>query len=450
MPTTETRRAPGPRGHWLMGCAHAFRADAVNFLTAVARDHGPVARFRLAHLTMHLVSSPEGARAVLQDRPHVYRRQSPGYRALRLSLGEGLLTADGPGWLRQRRLVQPAFAAERLEMLAPITLEATRRMLARWRSLEGPVDVAAELSVLTLEILGRALFGMDLSADAPAVSGALVPLLRFTIRRARSLVTPPLWVPLPSHREFHRELAQLDQVVYRMIRERRAGDRSGGDLLSTLIRATDEHTGEGMSDRQLRDEVLTLLLAGHETTANLLSWTMMLLMKHPEVEARLVAEVREVCGSEPPTFEKLPELRLMQRVLSEALRLYPPAWSMDREAIGDDTIGGHRIPAGSVVFFPPYFVHRHRDFWPDAESFDPERFNEETAGKRHKYAFVPFGGGNRLCVGRDLAMSSAGLSLAMLLPRVKLALEPGHPVAMHPAITLRPKHGLKVRATRRA
>jgi cytochrome P450 len=210
-------------------------------------------------------------------------------------------------------------------------------------------------------------------------------------------------------------------------------------VLDILLEAQAEPDSK-LDDRQIRDEVMTLMLAGHETTANLLSWTLLNLMRHPDVEALVVGEIR-AAGAEGP---------LLQRVLQESLRMYPPAWAMDREVIADDEIGGYRIPAGSVVFFPPYFVHRHRDFWPDPERFDPERFNEEVAGKRHRHAFVPFGAGPRLCVGRDLAMTSAGVALATILPRVRLELVPGHPVALHPAITLRPKHGLRVIASARA
>lgn len=435
---------PGPRGFEAFRTVKAIGVDPFGTLAAGIARWGDVVRYP-GPITFYFLHHPDHVRQIL-DTNHTNYRRSPFYARMKPLLGEGLITSDGELWKRQRRLIQKGFTRPLLQSYGTAITSEAARMVERLeeRARQGePFDVCRDNVHLSLAIAGRVMFHADLASTAQVIETALPPALDEIDARFNELFVTPAWIPTPRNRRFAANVAQLDALVLGLIADRKRTGERHDDILSILLDAQKEAPAE-LSDRQIRDEVMTLMLAGHETTANLLSWTMKLLAEHPAVHDALAAEVAQVCGDAMPTFDRLPELKLLQRVLCESLRLYPPAWAMDREVIQDDTIGGHTIPAKSVVFFPPFFVHRHRDFWPDAEKFDPERFNGPLP---HKFAFIPFGGGNRLCVGRELAMASAGLSLAMLVPRVKLALEPGHPVELHAAITLRPRYGLRVRAS---
>lgn len=294
---------------------------------------------------------------------------------------------------------------------------------------------------LTLRIVGQALFSIDLSDEADTVGqgfSAVRKLLQSYVFRP----FPPLSVPTPRNRRLNAAIRSLDGVVQGIIDERRQHNADSGDLLSMLLLARDEETGEGMNDRQLRDEVMTLLLAGHETTANALTWMWYLLSQHPDVEARLHTELDKVLGGNIPTVDHLPDLKYTRMVIEEALRLYPPVFGFGRKATGEDELGGYYVPANTLIWLSPYVTHRHPDFWQQPEVFDPERFSPESAANRPHYAYFPFGGGPRLCIGSNLAMMEAQLITATIAQRYLLRLVPDHPVEPEVSLTLRPKYGL--------
>ena len=321
-------------------------------------------------------------------------------------------------------------------------------MLARWEpiSLQGrSLDVATEMMRLTLSVVTRTLFSAGLSSDeTQVVSQALPFLLRETDRRIASLTSLRESLPLPVNRKYAHELERLDRIVYRLIEQRRRSPQEESDLLGMLMSAVDEGSVSGMDDQQLRDEVMTLFLAGHETTANNLAWTFYLLSSNPAVRQALEAELEKVLAARPPALEDVSRLVYTRQVLDESLRLYPPAWAFGRQPIQDDQIGGYHIPAGTQVIISPYVVHRHPEFWENPEGFDPERFNPEVAQGRPHYSFIPFGGGPRLCIGRDFALMESTMALARISQRYRLDLVPGFEVQPETAITLRPKTGLRM------
>lgn len=442
---------PGPRGEPLLGSLRALRRNPLTFFPAQVREYGDVVRLRVGPIHVTLVAHPDHVRHVLQDNARNYNKQTRGFAVVRELLGQGLLTSEGDFWLRQRRLAQPAFHRQRLAGFASTMVKATEDLVT---ALEGriasgqPFDVAEDLTHLTLRIAGLTLFGTDLGGESRAVGDALGRVQTFANERLTQLIPLPRALPFPSHRRFEKDAATLDRVV-RSIIERR--HREGGehhDLLQMLMDARDEDTGERMSDTQLRDEVLTLLLAGHETTASTLAWTVMLLSQHPEVRQQLEAELAQVLAGRAPTVEDLPRLALTRRVVDESLRLYPPAWIFSRAAIQDDVVGGYRIPKGGYVLIVPWVLHRHPKLWRNPEVFDPDRFLPEHERERPRFTFFPFGGGPRQCIGNQFALMELVLVLATLLQRVRLDLAPGHPLAPAPAITLRPRPGVWVTASR--
>jgi len=330
--------------------------------------------------------------------------------------------------------------------------EATTTMLERWRP-QATIDIASEMMRLTYTIVGRTLFSTDVAADAEEVEHAMEVLLAQTYRRLERLVDLPEALPIPGNRRFRAALATVDRIVYRILSARRqAGDGSGdgsepADLLDILLRERDEESGQGMEDGQIRNEVLTLLLAGHETTANALTWTFYLLARHPEAMERVRAEAAAVLGDRPPVSEDLAALPCTERVIRESMRLYPPIWAMERRAALEDELGGYPIPAGSTVVVSPWVTHRHPAFWSEPERFDPERFTEERAAGRPTLAYLPFGAGPRFCIGGHFAMTEALVITAMVIRSWRLRLVEGHPVVPEPGITLRARHGVALTLT---
>jgi cytochrome P450 len=471
---TAIDRVPGPRGLDAFLTVKRIGTHPFETLAADIRKYGDVVRYPMGLVVVYFIHHPDHVRQVLETNHTNYKR-SRFYARMKPLLGEGLITSDGDLWRRQRRLIQKGFSRKLLQSFSRTVIAATRDMLDAWapRAADGEAfDVCRPITGLSLAIAGQVMFHADVARDARIVEEALPVALDEIDARFNEIVTVPDWIPTPRNLRFRRCLRRLDEMVARIVQERRTAEARHGDILDILMGRGEPDTGpeagpEGprapsgrrpeasdqppavMDDRQIRDEVMTLLLAGHETTANLLAWTLYLLGRHPDAQQAAAEDVARAWGDSGPSYDGLGQLRFVPKVLQESLRLYPPAWSMDREAIGEDVIGGYRIPAGSVVFLPPFFVHRHRDFWPDPERFDPGRFDEEAVAARHRYAFVPFGGGPRLCVGRDLAMMTAGIALGMILSRYRVSLDEGHPVEMHPAITLRPRHGVRVKLAER-
>jgi cytochrome P450 len=424
----------------------ALRGDRLGFLVRTARTYGGVVRFRVRGHLVFLVSDPAGVKHVLQDNADNYGRKTRAVQELRKTLGNGLLTTTGPAWWRNRRLAQPSFHKQRLAGFAAVMSSSSADFAERLGQLGArgaPFDIVPELSRLTLRILGRCLFERDLTDEADAVGGALQVVLHHTIGRLSALLPVPGVVPTPKNLRFRAALRALDRVVLSLIAERRREGADRGDLLSMLLAARDEETGEGLDDRQLRDEVMTLLLAGHETTAMALSWTFYLLSLHPGARRTLEGELdATLAGAAAAGSAELPRLRTTRMVLDEALRLYPPAWVVTRSADGDDEIGGFAVPAGSRVLVSPYVTQHDPALWEDPEGFDPERFAPEAQEGRPRYAYFPFGGGPHLCIGAGFAIMEATIVLATVARRVRLDLEPGRPVGVDALVTLRPTPGI--------
>jgi cytochrome P450 len=435
---------PGPRYLTPYGFSAAFRPDPLAYTLGLARRFGDVVRIRVGPFRSYMVFHPDDVKHVLQDNHQNYVKGLIIDRT-KVLIGDGLFTSEGSFWRRQRRLAQPAFHRQRSAGFATAMTDATAAMLARWDAHAGsgvPFDVAAEMNRLTLRVVGQTLFSMDLDGAAADVGRALQVALAYVDRRALLVAPSPLIVPTPQNLRFRRARRVLDRVVYDIIETRRRDGSQTSDLLSMLLQARDEETGEGMSDRQLRDEVMTFLLAGHETTAAALAWTWYLLARHPAVEARLRAEVDTVVGDRTPTVEDLPALSYTRMVVEETMRLYPPVWGIGRQTIGEDTLGGYRVPAKVVVSISPYVTHRHPACWDDPERFDPERFTPERAAGRSRFAYLPFSGGPRLCIGSEFALMEAQLVIAMVVQRYRLALVPGRVVEPEVRLTLRPRGGL--------
>jgi cytochrome P450 len=441
---SSTSHPPGPKGRPLVGVLPEFRRNPPQFLLKAARDYGGVVRLPMASQRVYLVSDPESIKDTLVTHQTNFKKSRMLERA-RALLGDGLLTSEGEHHRRQRRLVQPAFHRDRLTGYSTTMVEIAARCRDRWEP-GASLDLSKEMAALTLEIVARTLFSADVTSETDEIRAALAQTLGLF---DRVLMPFSEWVEklrLPAFRRFERARDRLDQTIYRMIAEHRTGGRDVGDLLSMLLLAQDEETGGGMTDKQVRDEALTLFLAGHETTANALTWTWYLLSQNPAEESRLHAEIEEVLGGRLPALEDLPKLRYTEMVFAEALRLYPPAWGIGRRAIEDYRIGDYHIPARSIVLMSPYVVHRDPRWFPEPERFDPCRWLPENADARPKFSYFPFGGGARVCIGERFARMEGVLLLATIAQRWRFRLAPGHRVETRAVITLRPKYGMQMTA----
>ena len=437
------RIAPGPRGHWLLGNIREFRRDVLGLMMESTRRFGDVVRFRLGPQVIHLLDHPDYVEHVLQKNQRNFDKQTRSAAFIRLVTGESLLTGNGEFWQRQRRLLQPAFHHHNIARFSDQMTSATAVMLEHWRQRtahDEPLDVASEMMRLTYTIVGRTLFSANVGPDAETIERAMQVILPHTFGRLGRVLNWPDWLPTPRNRRFRRALRDTDHVVYRLIEQHRLAQNSAQpdrDLLAMLLRVRDEETGAGLNDEQLRNETVTFLLAGHETTANALTWTFYLLSQHPEAERQIREEVSTVLGGRVPTLDDLPRLAFTRMVIQEAMRLYPPIWIIERRVIASDTVGGFHLPSGSSVVIAPYALHRHPAFWERPEEFDPARFARCTPE-----AYFPFGAGPRLCIGSEFAMLEAQLLTAMVVQSFRLRLVPGHRMEPLPGITLRARHGL--------
>jgi cytochrome P450 len=442
--------APGPKTLWPGGHLFYFRRDPLKFFTRMAREYGDVVQFRAGPQRIFLLNHPDYVRDILVTHHERFHKGRALQRAKRL-LGEGLLTSEGDFHRRQRRLAQPAFHRQRVNSYARVMTEFAAQTSARWRDGQ-TLDIAEEMMRLTLSIVGKALFDADVESDADEVGAALTEVMNLFDYLMLPFSELLEKLPLPPQRRFERARARLDAVIYRIIEERRRSGEDRGDLLSTLLFAVDEEGGGGrMSDEQLRDEVMTLFLAGHETTANALTWAWYLLAQNPEAESELHAELDRVLeGGRPPAVEDLQALRYTEMIVAETMRLYPPAWAIGRLALAEHEAGGYQIPRGSLVLVSQYVMHRDPRFFPDPERFDPARFAPAAKDARPQFAYFPFGGGVRRCIGEGFAWTEAVLLLAALARRWTPRLAPGHAVEAKPRITLRPgKGGVRMTLTRR-
>jgi cytochrome P450 len=435
------RVPPRLKGEFLLGNLREFRRDRLALFTRCARDHGPAVAVRLGHIPAVVLSHPDAIEQVLVTQSRNFIKHFL-LRLNRLLLGKGLLTSEGDFWLRQRRLIQPAFVRPSVLQYADVMVACAERLLGGFCD-GATCDLHTEMTRLTLDIAARTLFGADVAGDAPEVGEALTVALARYEKRIGGIYPTPVWLPTPGNRRLLRAVRRLDDIIFRFIRERRASGSDRNDVLSLLLHARDED-GSRMTDQQLRDEAMTLFLAGHETTALALTWTGYLLALHPEVHDRLLAELREVLGDRVPAAADLRRLRFTEHVVTESMRLYPPVYAFGREALADCEVMGYRIPARTTVFMSQWAMHRDPRWFHEPEKFVPERWADGLAQRLPKFAYFPFGGGPRLCVGNIFAMVEAVLVLATLARRFRFALVPGQQIVPWPSMTLRPRYGLQV------
>ena len=428
---------PVVKGYPVVGLLPGFWREPFATLVGAVREVGDIAWLDLPGQKWILVSHPDHVEHVLKTNVSNYIK---GYDKARVLQGNGLVLNEGSSWLRQRRLMQPAFHRRYLEHFAATMVEETEKVLRDWEepaSAGRAIDVAKEMKLLTQRIIVKTMFGSEVGAEGERISWAFDVAMRGIELR----IQLPLWtsrLPLPVNRRFEQALAILDGAVYRMIRARRREEAGREDLLSMLLSARDEETGEAMTQRQVRDEVMGIYLAGHETTALTLTWLWYLLSTSPDATRKVRAEALEVTGDRSPEVGDLPNLTYTRMVVDETLRLYPPAWILARKAIDEDEIHGYRIPAGSGLLVCPYVTHRRTDLWENPEGFDPERFAPGTSGGRPRYTYFPFGGGPRQCIGNNFALMEATLVVATIARRYRLDLMPGQEIEPKASGTLKP------------
>ena len=423
--------------------------DPLKLFTRLAGTYGDVVHFRLGGERLFLINHPQHIRDVLVTNQRNFTK-SRGLERAKKFLGEGLLTSEGAAHLRQRRLLQPAFHRERIAAYANVMVDHADRLHSRWRDGD-TLDVSKEMMRVTLSIVGKTLFDTDVESRADQVGVAVTEVLEtfwFSLLPFQRLIER---LPIPVLRRARVARARLDSLIYSMISERRAAGGDRGDLLSMLIAAQDDEAegGKGLTDVQVRDEAMTLLLAGHETTANALTWTWYLLSQAPEVERAMHDEIDRALEGRRPTLADVARLPLVERVVTESMRLYPPAWMVGRRAIGECHLGGYAVPPRAMVIMSPYVMHRDVRFFADPARFLPDRWTREFKAALPKFAYFPFGGGVRQCIGEQFAWMELVLLVATIGQQWRLSLVPGHPVIPQPLVTLRAKHGMRMTARKR-
>lgn len=434
---------PGPRRTFPLAGLFAYRKGPLPFFQSLAQQYGDISYFRLGPQEAFFLNHPDYIKDALVTHQSSFHKGLALQRAKRL-LGEGLLTSEGEFHRRQKRLAQPAFHRARIASYAAVMTDRTSQICGSWRDGD-TLDISEEMMRLTLAIVGKTLFDTDVVSEAKQVGEAMTVVMDIF-----NTITIPFFellqkLPLPQLRRFDAAKAKLDAIIYRMIEERRRSGEDRGDLLSMLLLAQDtEGDGGQMTDEQLRDEVMTIFLAGHETTANALTWTWYLLSQNPEAETKLHREVDQILAGRLPTAEDVPQLSYTEMVLAESMRLYPPAWALGRMAITDVEIGGYVIPRKSLVLMSQFVMHRDPRYFPDPLRFDPDRWLPGARESRPQFSYFPFGGGPRRCIGEGFAWMEGILLIATLAQQWQMRLAPNHPVALKPVITLRPKHGMRM------
>jgi cytochrome P450 len=431
---------PGPpSGRW-RGSFFQYSRDPLTFLPEAIHTYGDVIGLRFLKFRIYFLNHPD----MIEDLLVTQARKFEKGRVLKANkrlFGKGLLTSEGDFWLRQRRLAQPAFHRARIASYAEAMVQYAESLANTWKDGEQR-DIHVEMMGLTLQIVGKTLFGVEVTGEVQEVGHALEALMELN-SDFRRLMLVPGWMPTLTNIRAELAIRRLDKIIYKIIRERRASGEDRGDLLSMLLRAQDED-GSHMTDTQLRDEALTIFLAGHETTAVTLSWTWWLLAQHPEVEAKLHAELDSVLNGRTPTLDDLPSLRYTDRVITESMRLYPPAWGMARMAVEDTEIAGYKIRKGSGVTVSQWAVHRDPRWFDAPLEFRPERWEGDLAKRLPRFAYFPFGGGPRQCIGNTFALMETALVLATIAQHFRFDIVPEHPVVPIASITLRPRYGIKV------
>jgi cytochrome P450 len=436
---------PGPTRRFI-GTLISPGRDPLTLLTEMSRTYGEIVHFKLAGERAFLISNPQYIRDVLVTHQKNFTKSRGLERAKKL-LGEGLLTSEGGAHLRQRRLLQPAFHRECIAGYAEVMVDRARRLRSQWQD-GSTFDVSKEMMRVTLSIVGKTLFNTDVDSKADEVGAALTEVMHTFFLTLLPLSDFIERLPIPALRRARAARERLDALIYQLIADRRASGVDQGDLLSTLLAARDDDDSGGLSDRQIRDEAMTLLLAGHETTANALTWAWYLLSENSGAEAKLHEELDRVLEGRLPTMADIPNLPYVERVVTESMRLYPPAWIIGRRAIEEYPIGDYFVPPRAIIFMSPYLMQRDARYFPEPESFNPDRWTPEFKASLPPFAYFPFGGGARKCIGDQFALMEVALVMATVAQQWKLRLVPNHPVVAQPLITLRARHGMRMTAER--
>ena len=446
MVTSIGERPPCPRALPLVGNTFEFMRDKLGFTERVA-SHGPVSTLRLFGRTFYLITSPELVQETLVRRSASLQKDI-FFEHLRRIGGNGLGTSEGPLWRRQRKLVARAFTPARLGNYADQTVDSAIQATNQWVKGDS-LELLSSLSKLTLDLTGRTLFGSDLCEDAVQVGVSMAAIDRYYQQIMASPFSLPAWWPSPQNVAFVRAIQRVDTVIEKMIVSRRAEGIDRGDFLGALLHAKDEN-GQCMSTKQIRDECMTVFIAGHDTSALALTYTLYLLSRHPKIKRRVRQEIATQVGVRRPTADDVQSLVYTKQVLKEAMRLYPPAWGLLRQSIEDLHVGGYHIPKGSTLMFSQWIEHRNPTYFPDPLRFDPDRWSVERAKNIHKFAYFPFGAGPRVCIGSHFSMMSLSLVIATLLQRCEFTFAEGADLQTRATISLRPANRLQVRVQRRA
>ncbi|HEY7596954.1 MAG TPA: cytochrome P450 [Actinophytocola sp.] len=434
---------PGPPRRAAPGILRKLRADRLGLMSEAVREYGDAVRVAIGPKKLYIFNHPDHAKHVLADNAANYHK-GIGYTEAKRALGDGLLTSEGALWKEQRRTIQPVFQHKRIAGRAGVIVDEALGLVGRLRAHQGGgvVDVLSEVTALTLGVLGNTLLDSDLGAFE-SIGHSFEAVQDQAMFEMETLGLVPRWLPLKGQRAFRSARADLERIVEILVAQRKANPiSSGDDVLTRLIASTSKESDKRVADRRMRDELVTLLLAGHETTASTVGWTLDLVSRHPEVRERLHEEAVAVYGDRRPVYEDLVRLRYTNMVLQETMRLRPPVWILPRRAIADDEVGGYHVPAGTDVLICPYTLHRHPRYWADPDRFDPERFDPDTPSDRPRYAHIPFGAGPRFCVGNHLGMMEATFIISTLMRDLRLEREPGFDVTPEPMMSLRLGGGL--------
>ncbi|KST66131.1 cytochrome P450 [Mastigocoleus testarum] len=433
---------PGPQGNFLLGSLIDFARDPLLFMTQCVREYGEITPLRLGSKKVILLAKPEYIQQMLKDRATFTK--SMALKSMHALLGQGLLTSEGETWFRQRRLAQPVFHQKRIADYGEIMVTNTQKMLANWQ--DGDIkDIQSEMMHLTFSIIMKTLFNKDVLEDeAHDVAQAMQISSEWMITQRKSLIPFPEIFPTPSNLRYHNAIKKLDKYIYRIVDERRSSGEDPGDLLSMMMQARDEDDGTQMNDKQLRDEIATLIFAGHETSANTLAWTWMLLSQHPTIQTKLRLEVEQVLGDRTPTFTDIPALKYTSMIIKEAMRLYPVVWTIIADTSRECTIGNYHVPGDCTVITSQWVMHRWERYFEEPESFKPERWAEDLEKRLPQGVYTPFGGGPRTCIGKNFALMEAVLLLVTIVQKFEINLIPNQSIVPEPTITLQPKNGIKV------
>ncbi len=438
------RQLPGPKGNFFLGNALQLNKDILGFTTHCAEHYGEIVPLRLGLTPACLINKPEYIEQILQER-ELFVKNTPDWRTVRTLVGQGLVTSEGDFWLRQRRMIQPVFHQQRINTYAETMVNYTKDLLLSWK--DGEIrDIHQDMMNLTLNIVTKTIFDIDLSGiEGKMIADCNDLAMDWFASQQKQGYLELFWLPTPINFRYKGALKKMDRFIYELIRQRRVNKKdSAGDLLSMLMEVVDSSDGTGMSERQLRDELVTLMFAGHETTANLLSWAFMLLCQNPSVQAKLILELETILNNRLPNIEDINHLRYTQQVIKESLRLYPPVYALPRCPIRDCEIGGYTFPVGCFMIVSPWVMQRSSSYFANPEKFQPERWENNLEKELPKGVYFPFGEGPRSCIGKGFAMMEATLILATIAQKFKLELLSEHPVVPFPSMTLRPKYGIKV------